>query len=141
MTDDNKISIDVNITGDGQKQIDNYVKSFESLRNSITGLSQPFNSFSNNINALDRNLSKYTESLNKLNAQNNEFVSTGDKVDEKISKDSNSFGLWIGVLKALTNVIKRWSIALTGGLAIITAFLPEIINSACGRCYYRTTNI
>lgn len=24
MSDDNKISIDVNITGDGQKQIDNY---------------------------------------------------------------------------------------------------------------------
>ena len=42
MADNNKISIDVTVSGDGQKQIDNYVKSFDSLRNSINGLSQPF---------------------------------------------------------------------------------------------------
>jgi hypothetical protein len=46
MSDNNKISIDVTISGDAQKQIENYVHSFDSLRNFINGLSQPFNSFS-----------------------------------------------------------------------------------------------
>ena len=130
MADENKISVNVNITGDGQKQIDNYVKSFDSLRSSIIDLSQPFNSFSNNLNNLDKNLSKYTESLTKLTTQSQEFISIGDKVDEKVSKASNSFGLWIGVLDALKIAIKGWQIALTGGLAIVIAFLPEIINFA-----------
>ncbi|MDB5286985.1 MAG: hypothetical protein JWR05_1934 [Mucilaginibacter sp.] len=46
MSDNNKISIDVTISGDAQKQIDHYKQSFDNLRNSINGLSQPFNSFS-----------------------------------------------------------------------------------------------
>jgi hypothetical protein len=38
MPDNNKISIDVTISSDAQKQIENYVHSFDSLRNSINGL-------------------------------------------------------------------------------------------------------
>jgi len=41
MADDNKISIEVTISDDGQKQIDAYIKSFDNLRNSINSLSQP----------------------------------------------------------------------------------------------------
>nr|WP_294947859.1 hypothetical protein [uncultured Mucilaginibacter sp.] len=128
MADNNKISIDVTVNSDAQHGVEKYVQSFNSLRNSINGLSQPFNSFSNNLNNLDKNLSKYTESLIKLNTQSQEFLSTGNKVDEKVSKASNSFGLWIGVLGALKIAIKGWQIALTGGLTIVTDFLPEIIN-------------
>ncbi|MBB6108965.1 hypothetical protein [Mucilaginibacter lappiensis] len=43
MADDNKISIEVTVSDDGQKQIDNYVKSFDNLRNSIGNLSKPLN--------------------------------------------------------------------------------------------------
>jgi uncharacterized phage infection (PIP) family protein YhgE len=89
MAFDNRISIDVTVSGDVQKQIDNYVKSFDSLRNSINGLSQPFNSFSNNINLLDRNLSKYTESLSKLNDQNNTPLVEVCNFDLKLRKNSS----------------------------------------------------
>jgi hypothetical protein len=130
MADDNKISIDVNISGDGQKQIDTYVKSFDSLRNSINGLSQPFNSFSNNLNTLDKNLSKYTESLSKLNDQHNDVTSSSDKMYDKVTNASSSFVLWNEVVKVFSLTLKGWGIALSGGLGIITAFLPEIINFA-----------
>jgi len=49
MANDNKISVDVTVTGDGQQQIDRYTQSFDSLKKSINGLSQPFNSFSNSF--------------------------------------------------------------------------------------------
>ena len=45
MANENKISIDVTVNSDGQKQIDQYTHSFDSLRNSINALSQPFNYF------------------------------------------------------------------------------------------------
>jgi hypothetical protein len=48
MANDNKISIDVTVNSSAEQQINNYVKSFDSLRSSINSLSQPFNSFSNN---------------------------------------------------------------------------------------------
>jgi len=52
MADDNKISVDVTING--QRQIDQSTKAFDNLRISINSLSQPFNSFSNNLNSLDK---------------------------------------------------------------------------------------
>ncbi|WP_143013851.1 hypothetical protein [Mucilaginibacter sp. OK268] len=75
-------------------------------------------------------MSKYTESLTKLNTKNQEFISTGDKVDEKVSKASNSFASWLSVINLFVDVIKGWQVALTGGLSIVVAFLPEIINFA-----------
>ncbi|SDE89309.1 hypothetical protein SAMN05216464_110213 [Mucilaginibacter pineti] len=130
MADDNKISIDVTVSGNGQKQIDTYTKAFDSLRKSVNGLSQPFNSFSNNLNTLDRNLSKYTESLSKLNDQHKEVASDSDKMYDNVTNASSSFVLWNEVVILFTNTMRTWGVALSGGLGIITAFLPEIINFA-----------
>ncbi|MDB5286988.1 MAG: hypothetical protein JWR05_1937 [Mucilaginibacter sp.] len=130
MADENKISIDVNITDDGQKQLLKYINSFDQLRASVNQLSQPFNSFSNGLNTLDKSLAKYADSLNKINAQHEKFVTTGDQVNEKVTSASTSFALWIGVIDTFVVAIKGWQVALTGGLAIVTAFLPEIINFA-----------
>lgn len=130
MAEENKISVEVNISSDGQNQINQYIKAFDSLRNSVVGLSQPFNSLSNGLNSLDKNLSKYADSLSKINAQNQELVSSGDKADNKISDLSTSFLTWTEVVKLLRAATLSWQTALTGGLAIITAFLPEIINFA-----------
>ena len=124
MADENKISIDVS---DSKKQIDQYANSFDSLRNSINSLSQPFNTFSNSVNTLDKSLSKYTDSLNKLNAQNQELASSGDKVDNKISNLSTSFAAWATVIEVVRTATLAWTTALTGGLAILTTFAPEII--------------
>ncbi|MDB5286986.1 MAG: smc 2 [Mucilaginibacter sp.] len=130
MANDNKISIDVTVIGDGQQQIDKYVQSFDSLRNSINGLSRPFNSFSNNLSTLNKNLSKYTESLSKLNDQHNDAASGSDKMYDKVTNASSSFVLWNEVIKVMIGTLKGWGVALSGGLGIITAFLPEIINFA-----------
>ncbi|MDB5030534.1 hypothetical protein [Mucilaginibacter sp.] len=128
MADENKISIDISI--DSQNQINQSIKAFDNLRNSINSLSQPFNSFSNNLNDLDKNLSKYTDSLTKLSTQNQEFVSTSGNAVTKVSELSTTFTAWDSILKFLNITIKGWTVALTGGLAIVTAFLPEIINFA-----------
>ena len=50
MAEENEISIEVTVNSQGQQQVEKYIKSFDSLRTSVNGLSQPFNSFSNNIN-------------------------------------------------------------------------------------------
>jgi len=130
MSDNNKFSVDKNSIADSQQQINNYTQSFNTLRKAVDGLSQPFNSLSNDLNSLDRNLSKYADSLAKVNAQHQTFISTGDQVNEKASKASETFSSWIGVLNIFTNAIKGWQVALTGGLAIVVAFLPEIVNFA-----------
>jgi hypothetical protein len=137
MSDENKISIDLNISGDGKIKIEQYKSSFDSLRTSINGLSQPFNSFSNSINSLDKNLAKYSDSIKELNTQNKELTTTGDAIGKKVNDISGSFTTWAGVIEILqtaikggTIAIKGWTVALTGGLAIITTFLPEIIDFA-----------
>jgi hypothetical protein len=128
MADNNKTSIDVTVNSDAEKQIDNYVKSFDSLRNSINGLSQPFNSFSNSLNSLDKSLSKYAESLNQINTQNKDLIANSDSTTNKVSGISSSFLAWNEVIKILRTTTLSWTMALTGGLTIITTFLPEIIN-------------
>lgn len=49
MANDSKTTIDVNVSSDAEQKIKNYVKSCDSLRNSINSLSQPFNSFSKTL--------------------------------------------------------------------------------------------
>nr|WP_294947857.1 hypothetical protein [uncultured Mucilaginibacter sp.] len=130
MADNKKISFDVTVNSDAQHEVEKYVQSFNSLRNSINGLSHPFNSFSNELNVLDRNLSKYTDSLKTLQQQNKELASDSDKTYEKVTNASSAFILWNDVVKVFTNVLRGWGMALSGGLAIVTTFLPEIINFA-----------
>jgi hypothetical protein len=48
----------------------------------------------------------------------------------KITNASSSFVLWNDVIRIFTKELKLWGVALSGGLGIITAFLPEIINFA-----------
>jgi hypothetical protein len=130
MNEEQKNSINITVNGDAQKQIDKYTKSFEDLRNSLNNLSQPFNSVNSTLNNLDKNLSKYTASLNELNNQNKELSSSSEKADNKISDLSSSFTTWAGVIEIIIKATKTWTVALTGGLAIVTTFLPEIINFA-----------
>jgi hypothetical protein len=127
MADDNKISIDVNINADGQKQLDQYIQAFDNLRSSITNLSKPLNTISNNLNSLSNDLSKFTGSMDKLNAKNQEFINSGDKATNKLADLSGSFATWGNIITLVTETLKGWQIALTGGLAVITAFGPEII--------------
>jgi len=128
MADDNKISINVSI--DDQNNVNKYINSFNALRSAVNSLSQPLNSFSTNINSLNNNLSKYTESLNDLNKKNQDLINTGNKADNKVSDLSSSFTTWATVIKLVTETLKGWEIALTGGLAVVAVFLPEIINFA-----------
>lgn len=94
MADNNKFSIDIELNNDGEKQINQYAKSFDDLRSSINSLSQPFSSFANNLNTLDKNLSQYTASLNEINIKNKEFISIGNNVGNKVTGLSSSFGTW-----------------------------------------------
>ncbi|QHS56068.1 hypothetical protein GWR56_11180 [Mucilaginibacter sp. 14171R-50] len=125
MANDNKMSVDVIINDDGQKQIDKYTHSFDSFRNSVNNLSQPLNSFSNNLNALDKNLSKYTDSLSKLNSQNKEATTIGEDIDEKFTKTLNVFSTGIGILKAFKIELKALAVSLTGALLLLPLSFPK----------------
>lgn len=69
MADNNKISIDIEISASGQQQLNGYNKAFDSLRTAITNLSPP-------LNILDKNLSNLSNSINKLSEDNNSFATT-----------------------------------------------------------------
>ena len=66
----------------------------------------------------------------EVNKQHQTFISTGDAVTGKVSKASDTFSSWIGILNILIKTIQGWQVALTGGIAVVMAFLPEIVNFA-----------
>lgn len=128
MASHNKISVDVTITGDGLKKLNEYTGSFDSLRQSINSLSNPLNAFSNNLNSLDKNLSKYTETLSQLNTENKKLNDTGQQVDEKFNKTLSIFSSGASIVSAFGTKLELLTGSLTGGLSVLIAFLPEIAN-------------
>ena len=126
MEDKKKIVIDVDVNG--SNQIDQSIAAFDGLRKSINSLSQPLSNFSKSINSLDNNLSKHVEALVQINAQHDKMVSTGDKVTNKVEGVTTSFTTLASVFKIVGIEIKGLQIAMTGGLSIVLAFLPEIVN-------------
>lgn len=130
MPDDKKITIDVKINSDGQRQLDLYTKAFVNFRNAIADMSKP-------LNTLNSDLPKLTDAIDKLNTQNLKLADSGDKVANKIPDMISAFLNWKDVL----DLIKKGSElaegaftlfegALTGGLAILAVYGPEIINWA-----------
>ena len=148
MADDisKKITIDVEVNTDGQQQINQYKAAFDNLRSSISGLSNPLQGISSSISSLDKDISKLTDSVNKLNNQNQDLSSGGSKVKSVVTDLIGSFGAWEGVLKtvkiAVTGVeaaVDGLEAGLTGGLALLTTFLPQIIDWVGGLLKADTT--
>jgi len=130
MADDfnKKILIDIEVGTDGQAQINQYKAAFDSLRNSINGLSNPLAGLSGNIGSLGKDMSKLNETIDKLNSQNEKLKSSGDKVKDTVNDLAGSFGTWDGIIKIFTESFDALKLSLSGGLAIIVTFLPQIID-------------
>jgi len=130
MPDEKKITVDVKVNSDGQRQLDLYTKAFVNFRNAIADMSKP-------LNTLSSDLPKLTDAIDKLNTQNLKLADSGDKVANKIPDMISAFLNW----KDILDLIKKGSElaegaftlfegALTGGLAILAVYGPEIINWA-----------
>ncbi|MDB5003528.1 MAG: hypothetical protein JWQ34_1753 [Mucilaginibacter sp.] len=123
MADNNKnnVSINVEINADGQQQINQYKGVFDSLKTSISNLSNP-------INKLDSDVAMLNDSLKQLSSQN-EFA--GNSI-VKIKETYTSLTYVISGLKKGFELAKVGALSfeavLTGGLSVVLAFLPEIIN-------------
>ncbi len=130
MADDinKKITIDVEISTDGQQQLNQYKVAFDSLRNSISNLSNPLTNLSSNISSFDKDVSRLTASIDKLNDQNKELNSGGAKVKSVITDLLGSFGAWDGIVKLFTKSVEGLEAAWSGGLTLLTTFLPVIID-------------
>jgi hypothetical protein len=120
MADKNKISIDVEVNAEGQQQINQYSDAFEKLNNSISNLSNP-------ISSLDKDLSKLTDSIDKLNSQNQTFASSGNQVKDTIENVSSTFSKFETIIKLVKTSFASLEGAMTGGLTLIAAFGPEIL--------------
>ncbi|WP_295669636.1 hypothetical protein, partial [uncultured Mucilaginibacter sp.] len=101
---------------------------------------------SSSMSRFDKDLSKLTDSISKLNSQNKELCTGGGKVKSTVTELIGSFGDWEGVLKTVKTAIWGAEVAaeglmgaLTGGLAILTTFLPEIIDVVGGWFKANTT--
>jgi hypothetical protein len=114
------VSINVEINAGGQQQLNQYKNAFDGLRTSIANLSTP-------INKLGNDISKLNDSINQAKIQNDSIVDSTIKV-------GNAFEALQTIYRSVGNVVKLLKIgsseltaAMTGGLSIIIAFLPEII--------------
>ncbi|HWY38119.1 MAG TPA: hypothetical protein VNY73_06140 [Bacteroidia bacterium] len=115
------ISINVEINTNGQQQLDQYKGAFDNLKKSIDGLANP-------IAKLDSDISKLNESMGQINSQNNSIVDSTVKVGNAFSALKNIFTGVQEVMKFLKISSSELGATLTGGLSIIIAFLPEILN-------------
>jgi hypothetical protein len=114
------ISIKVEIDAGGQQQLNQYKNVFDSLRTSISNLSVP-------INKLDSDISKLNDSIGKISSQNTSLVDSVSKVStvyDSLSKIYNGVEYAMNALKVGAINLEA---ALTGGLTVIIAFLPQII--------------
>jgi len=121
-----KISIEIDITDDGQQQINQYKTAFDSLRSSVNNLSSP-------LSALDKNISNLNDSLSKLNNQNKSLGDSGNKVKTSIKELSDTYDsftdiLRIGgkVLKALKEGFGEFEAVATAGLSLLITFGPQL---------------
>ncbi|MGZ3755509.1 MAG: hypothetical protein ACXVAY_00830 [Mucilaginibacter sp.] len=127
MADDinKKISIDVEISTDGQQQIDQYQFAFDGLRKSIGNLGKPISDLSKNITSLDNDLSK--------------IGATSDKSSDKIGAISSSFSILSKVLESVVGALTGWGAALSMGLSLLVAYSPEILKWISGMLKGETT--
>ncbi|HZY36405.1 MAG TPA: hypothetical protein VFE53_07145 [Mucilaginibacter sp.] len=132
MADDfnKKILIDIEVGSDGQEQINQYKAAFDSLRNSINGLSSPLTAISGSVASLDKDISRLAGSIEKLDNQNKALSGSGSKVKDSV----NDLGSTFKVFKDVIEVVKTGAIsleqALSGGLAILVTLGPEILKWA-----------
>ncbi len=114
------ISIKVEIDASGQQQLNQYKNAFDGLRASISNLSTP-------ITKLDSDISRLSESVGKINSQNNSLVDSVSKVGTVYDSLSKIYDGVEYAMKALKVGAISLEAALTGGLTVILAFLPQII--------------
>jgi len=129
MADDlnKKIAIDVEINTDGQQQINQYKVAFDSLRSSVSSLSTPLAGLSNNVSSLDKDITKLTDSIGNLANQNKTFSTSGNKAKETVNDLATTFTSWKTIISIVQDGIIGLEDALTGGLAVLTVFGPEIL--------------
>jgi hypothetical protein len=84
-----KISVEVEITKDGQEQIDQYKTAFDGLRVTIANLGKPLANLSKNINSLNRDLSQLASATEKNAAKLVAATKKASDWQAKINADSN----------------------------------------------------
>ena len=133
MADDvnKKITIDVEVTTDGQQQINQYTTAFNNLRSTISNLGKPLSDISTSIQSLDKDLAGLTDSVNKLNAQNQLLSTSGNKIKDSVLDLASAYKVWDKTITFVKAGVISLEDALTGGLAILTVFGPT--NNKMGR--------
>jgi predicted nucleic acid-binding Zn-ribbon protein len=116
-----KISIEVQINAAGQQQLSQYKNAFDGLRRSISDLSNPIPQLSNNINKLSDSIEQLGKDSNPVNTTLGKIKDASDNLTPTLKGLGAIFKLLKGEAIGLTS-------ALTGGLTLLIAFLPELLN-------------
>ncbi|MGN6181233.1 MAG: hypothetical protein ACTHNW_18770 [Mucilaginibacter sp.] len=115
-----KISVDIDVSSNGQQQINQYKDAFDNFRSSLNNLSSP-------LQSLNKALTDTSSALNKISTQNQTVASSGNSLKNNVSDLSDSFKLWYGAIQGVEKGFKAWETALSGGLAILLTYGPEIL--------------
>jgi hypothetical protein len=123
-----KISIEIDITDDGQQIVSQYKAAFDNLRSSVNNLSSP-------LSSLDKNISNLNDSLSKLNNQNKSLTDSGNKVETSVKGLTDNYislnKIMVEgrkVLNELKTGFASFEVTATAGLSLLITFGPQLWN-------------
>lgn len=110
------------------KQLNDYLQSFDDLRNSINSLNNPLTNISKNVKELNNDFNKLSNTLNQTTKDNQNAGNTIGQLNDNVEKLTKSYDLWEKAIKIARTAVLSLEGALTAGLSVIMAFGPEILN-------------
>jgi outer membrane murein-binding lipoprotein Lpp len=109
------------------KQLNDYLQSFDDLRDSINSLNSPLTNISKNVKELNNDFNKLSSTLNQVTKENQNAGNTIDQLNGNVEKLTKSYDLWEKAIKIARTAVLSLEGALTAGLSVIMAFGPEIL--------------
>ena len=113
MADDlnKKIIIDIEVSTDGQEQVQQYKAAFDNFRTSINSIRDPLNTISNNIQSLNKNMIELNKTADSFNSVG---TKTGSVVNSTIT---NFLGLKV-IFDELKISFGAFEAQITAGLSL-----------------------
>jgi hypothetical protein len=110
------------------KQVNTYLKAFETLRITVIGLNKPFTDISKNIKDLNSDLNKLSGAVNQMAKDSQAADASNNKLTDGLEKVTKTADLLEKSLDFVKKGFASLEAGLTAGLTLLVAYGPEIYN-------------
>ncbi|WP_374951134.1 hypothetical protein, partial [Mucilaginibacter sp.] len=113
---------------DATKQVNTYLKAFETLRVTIIGLNKPVTDISKNIKGLNSDLNNLSGAVNQMAKDSQAADGASNKLTGGLEKLTKTHETLTSAIKIAKKAFTTFEATLTAGLSLIIAYGPEILN-------------